>query len=58
MFTGRVRYCSCVDTFLGPMTTYLPMAFGFGVIALVGLAWPLLHHLPVRPQRPAAAQVQ
>ena len=36
------------DTFLGPLTPYHVMAFGFGVIALVGLVWPLLHQLWIR----------
>jgi hypothetical protein len=33
----------------GPLTTYHVYAFGFGVIALIGLAWPLLHQLVIRP---------
>lgn len=41
----NVNYFSCVDTFVGPLTTYHIMALGFGVIALLGIAWPLLHHL-------------
>lgn len=52
----NVSYYTCVDTFLGSLTTYHVMAFGFGVIALVGLAWPLFHRLWqwVRPHRLAA----
>lgn len=51
----NVNYYTCVDTFLGTLTTYHVMAFGFGVIALVGLAWPLLHQLLSRPHTGAAA---
>jgi hypothetical protein len=50
----NVHYFTCVDTFLGPLTTYHVMAFGFGVIALVGLAWPLLHRLWTREHHAAA----
>jgi hypothetical protein len=51
----NVNYFSdCVATVLGPLTPYHVMAFGFGVIALVGLVWPLLHQLSVR-RHPAAA---
>jgi hypothetical protein len=50
----NVNYFTCVDTFVGTVTTYHVMAFGFGVIALIGLAWPLLHQLLDRPQRAAA----
>ena len=38
----NVGYFTCVDTFAGPLTTYHVLAFGFGVIALAGLAWSLL----------------
>ena len=38
----NVNYFLCVDTFAGQLTTYHVMAFGFGLIALAGLAWPLL----------------
>ena len=41
-------FSDCVDTFLGPLTPYHLMAIGFGVIALAGLVWPLLHQLSVR----------
>lgn len=41
----NVNYYTCVDTFVGPLTTYHVMALGFGVVALLGIAWPLLHHL-------------
>ncbi|HEY7984600.1 MAG TPA: hypothetical protein VID73_10560 [Ktedonobacterales bacterium] len=46
----NVNYFSCVDTFLGPLTTYHVLAFGFALIALAGLAWRLLHRLLARPQ--------
>jgi hypothetical protein len=49
----NVNYYTCVDTFLGTLTTYHVMAFGFGAIALVGLAWPLLHRLLMRAHRAA-----
>lgn len=49
-----VNYFTCVDTFLGPLTTYYVMAFGFGIIALLGLAWPLLRRLWGQPHRPEA----
>jgi hypothetical protein len=39
----NVKYYTCVDTVVGPLTTYHVLAFGFGVIALLGLAWPLAH---------------
>jgi hypothetical protein len=38
----NVNYYSCVDTFAGQLTTCHVLAFGFGLIALAGLAWPLL----------------
>jgi hypothetical protein len=41
----NVNYYTCVDTAVGPLTTYHIIAFGFSVIALLGLAWPLVHHL-------------
>jgi hypothetical protein len=50
----NVSYYTCVDTFLGPLTTYHVLAFGFGIIALVGLAWPLLHRRSMRAHRAAA----
>lgn len=50
----KVNYFSCVDTFLGQLTSYHLLAFGFGLIALVGLAWPLLQRRLVRPHRAAA----
>jgi hypothetical protein len=31
------NYYSCVNTFLGPLTTYHVMAAGFGAVALVGV---------------------
>jgi hypothetical protein len=44
----NVNYYTCVDTPFGLLTSYHVMAFGFGVIALAGLAWPLLHQRWVR----------
>lgn len=38
----NVSYYTCVDTFVGRLTTYHVLALAFGVIALLGLAWPLL----------------
>lgn len=32
-----VNYYTCVDTFVGPLTTYHVMAAGFGALALLGL---------------------
>lgn len=32
-----VSYYTCVDTFVGPLTTYHVLAAGFGVVALLGL---------------------
>jgi hypothetical protein len=43
-----------VDTFLGTLTTYHVMTLGFGLIALIGMIWPLLHRLLARPHRAAA----
>jgi hypothetical protein len=50
----NVKYYSCVDTVFGTLTTFHVLAFGFGVIALVGLAWPLLSRLLMRAHRVAA----
>ncbi|HET9109718.1 MAG TPA: hypothetical protein VFN78_02720 [Ktedonobacterales bacterium] len=36
-----VNYFTCVNTFVGPLTTYHVMAAIFGAIALVGLLWGL-----------------
>lgn len=36
------NYYVCVDTSAGRLTSYQVLAFGFGLIALAGLAWPLL----------------
>ena len=38
----NVSYYTCVDTPVGLLTTYQVLAFWFGVVALLGLAWPLL----------------
>jgi hypothetical protein len=50
----NLNYYTCVDTIFGRLTTYHVWAFGFGVIALVGLAWPLLHRAVMRTNRAAA----
>jgi hypothetical protein len=39
---GGGSYYPCVQTPIGTLTTYHVMAFWFGVIALLGLAWPLV----------------
>lgn len=49
----NVSYYTCVDTPVGMLTTYHVLAFWFGVIALLGLAWPLLYLLIQRIRRPA-----
>lgn len=49
-----VNYYSCVDTPVGALTTYHVMAFWFGVIALLGLVWPLLALLVRRTRHGAA----
>lgn len=43
-----VSYYTCVQTPIGQLTSYHVMALGFGVIALAGLAWPLLRRLGSR----------
>ena len=43
-----VSYYTCVETPVGQLPSYHVMAFGFGVIALAGLAWPLLRRLGAR----------
>ncbi len=50
----NVNYFTCVDTPFGTLTTYHVMALVFGVIALVGLIWPLLHRLLGRTRGAAA----
>jgi hypothetical protein len=50
----NLNYYTCVDTIFGRLTTYHVWAFGFGLIALVGLAWPLLHRAVTRTNRAAA----
>jgi hypothetical protein len=40
-----VSYYTCVDTPVGPLTTYHILAVGFGAIALIGLGWPLLQQV-------------
>jgi hypothetical protein len=44
----NVNYFSCVDTPSGPLTTYHIMALIFGLIALLGLVWPLTQRLWMR----------
>jgi len=46
----NVNYYTCVDTFIGQVTSYHVLAFAFAVIALIGIAWPLLQHLWNRRQ--------
>jgi hypothetical protein len=40
-----VSYYTCFDTPVGPLTTYHILAVGFGIIALIGLGWPLLQQV-------------
>jgi hypothetical protein len=47
----NVNYYTCVDTFAGMLTTYHVLACGFGLIALAGLAWPLLYRIWRRGRR-------
>jgi hypothetical protein len=44
----NVNYFSCVDTPFGALTTYHVLAFFFGMIAVLGLSWPLAQKLWVR----------
>lgn len=44
-----VNYFNCVLTPVGQLTSYHVMAAGFIVVALAGLAWPLLARLWTRP---------
>jgi hypothetical protein len=41
----NVSYYTCVDTPVGPLSTYHVLAIGFGIVALAGLAWPLLQRI-------------
>jgi hypothetical protein len=50
----NVNYFSCVDTPLGPLTTYHVMALFFGVIVLAGLVWPLARMVWTRTSSRAA----
>lgn len=45
------NYYTCVDTFVGPLTTYHVLAAIFGVIALAGLLIGLAVYLRGRPHR-------
>jgi hypothetical protein len=49
-----VNYYSCADTFAGRLTTDQVMALFFGLVALIGLVWPLAHRLWERRQHAAA----
>lgn len=49
-----VSYYTCVRTPIGMLTTYHVLAFWFGVVALLGLAWPLLASLVRRARRRTA----
>ena len=48
----NVSYYTCVDTFVGRLTSYHVLAFWFGIIALLGFAWPLARYLMRRNHRP------
>jgi hypothetical protein len=50
----NVNYFSCVETPVGPLTTYHIMALFFGLIALFGLIWPLAQRLWTRSHLQAA----
>jgi hypothetical protein len=50
----NVNYFSCVDTPVGPLTTYHVMAFFCGVIALIGLVWPFAQWLWTRSRSQTA----
>ena len=49
-----VSYYNCVNTPVGTLTTYHVLAFWFGVVALLGFAWPLLVLVVRRVRRPQA----
>jgi hypothetical protein len=40
-----VSYYTCFDTPVGPLSTYHILAIGFGIVALIGIAWPLLQQV-------------
>jgi hypothetical protein len=44
----NINYYSCVDTPVGPLTTYHILALVFGVSVLVGLGWPLAQRIWAR----------
>jgi hypothetical protein len=48
-----INYYTCVDTPVGPLTSYHIMAIGFGAIALLGLVWALLSALITRGRHAA-----
>ena len=48
----NVNYFSCVDTPFGLLTAYHVMAFFFGMIALIGLVWPLAQRLWTNSRSP------
>jgi hypothetical protein len=41
----NTSYYTCFNTPVGPLTTYHILAVSFGIIALVGLGWPLLQQI-------------
>jgi hypothetical protein len=50
----NVNYFSCVETPFGPLTAYHVMAFIFGLIAGVGLLWPLAQSIWTRSRSQTA----
>jgi hypothetical protein len=52
---SHVDYYSCVQTPLGPLTTYHVLAAVFAVIALVGIAWGVFEALRRRSSGPLLA---
>lgn len=52
------NYYNCVQTPVGILTTYHVLAFWFGVIALLVLAWPLLALLVRRVRHTAWVRLQ
>jgi hypothetical protein len=50
----NVNDFSCVETPFGPLTTYHVLALIFGVIAVLGLVWPVAQQLWIRLRSQAA----
>lgn len=50
----NVNYYTCVDTFVGQLTSYHILAFWFGIITLLGIVWPLARYFVRRSWRTAA----